>query len=246
MKLTFLGTNGWFDSDTGNTVCAMMETKERYIVLDAGMGIHRLDQYMMGCKPVDLFLSHFHLDHIAGLHCIMKFVFLPKMRIIGQPGTRAILDRIMGQPFTVALDQMPFPVEVIELEEGWHDIGYKVECRLLDHVSPCFGYRIEAEGRQIAYCTDTGETENIVRLAQDADLLISECAFKRGQTNPRWPHLNPDLAINLARRSGCRRLALTHFDAQRYQTLGERKEIESLKDEFPGLIVAYDRLQVEL
>jgi len=25
LKLTFLGTNGWFDSSTGNTVCALDE-----------------------------------------------------------------------------------------------------------------------------------------------------------------------------------------------------------------------------
>jgi ribonuclease BN (tRNA processing enzyme) len=246
MRLTFLGTNGWFDSDTGNTVCAMLETKDRYIVLDAGMGIHRLDQHMMGPKPVDLFLSHFHLDHIAGMHCIMKFVSLPGMRIIGQPGTRATLDRILAHPFTVSLDQLPFPVEVLELEEGWHDIGYKVECRLLDHVSPCFGYRIEVDGRKVAYCTDTGETENMVKLAHGVDLLISECAFRRGETNPRWPHLNPDTAIALAKRSGCKRLALTHFDAHRYRTIEERREIESLSSEFPGLIVAYDKLAVDL
>jgi len=37
MKITFLGTNGWYDTDCGNTICTLLETTKAYILLDAGM-----------------------------------------------------------------------------------------------------------------------------------------------------------------------------------------------------------------
>ena len=73
MKIIFLGTNGWYDSATGNTVCTLIQTRKYDIVLDAGYGLAKLDKYCDGTKPVFILLSHFHLDHIAGLHTLVKF-----------------------------------------------------------------------------------------------------------------------------------------------------------------------------
>ena len=46
MKITFLGTNGWYDSATGNTPSALIDTKDYYIILDAGFGIHKLNDLL--------------------------------------------------------------------------------------------------------------------------------------------------------------------------------------------------------
>ncbi len=73
MKITFLGTNGWYDTSTGNTICILVETDKYNIVLDAGNGLYKIDRYISSEKPVYLFLSHFHLDHIIGLHILGKF-----------------------------------------------------------------------------------------------------------------------------------------------------------------------------
>ncbi|MFA5311932.1 MAG: ribonuclease Z [Methanomassiliicoccales archaeon] len=240
MRITFLGTNGWYDTETGNTVCTLISASDRYIVLDAGNGLGRLDKFMTRQRPVDIFLSHFHLDHTQGLHTLVKFLFIPEMRIFGQPGTEKALDTLVNLPFTVPLDQLPYKAEVTELSEGYHDVGYKVRCLPLIHASPCFGYRFEIDGKTIAYCTDTGPCDNIIELGRGADLLITECAFRSGETSAKWPHLNPETAIDAAKRSGCKRLALTHFDAHRWPDLDSRKGVLSLKSEFPELTVAFD------
>jgi len=75
MKVYFLGTNGWCDTDLGNTLCVLVETKQAYIVFDAGNGLFKLDKYIKDNRPIYLFLSHFHLDHIIGLHSLNKFYF---------------------------------------------------------------------------------------------------------------------------------------------------------------------------
>ena len=90
MKIIFLGTNGWYDTKTGNTICTLIDAKDYFIVLDAGNGFHKLDRYFNKEKPIYLFLSHFHLDHIIGLHILDKFVFKQGISIYGQKGTKNI------------------------------------------------------------------------------------------------------------------------------------------------------------
>lgn len=87
MKITFLGTNGWYDTDCGNTICTLIETKTAYILLDAGNGIYKADKYIKKNLPVYLLLSHFHIDHMEGLHILAKFRFT-SLEIIGQTGTK--------------------------------------------------------------------------------------------------------------------------------------------------------------
>ncbi len=247
MKAIFLGTNGWYDTDTGNTVCTLIETDEYSIILDAGNGIFKLDKYVDGKKPVYLFISHFHLDHIIGLHILNKFNFKQEMSIYGPEGVKNVLDTIINVPYTVPLSKLPFKVDVHELSEGIHRIPFLVECRLLLHSSRCMGYRFELEGKIIAYCPDTGICENAIELARNADLLIAECSFKSGQRNSQWPHLNPEDAAQIAKDANAKTLALIHFDANIYQTLQQREIAqENAKETFNNTFAAYDNIWIEL
>jgi ribonuclease BN (tRNA processing enzyme) len=247
MQVTFLGTNGWYDTPAGNTVSLLVRTREYDLIFDAGNGIAKADRYISQEKPVYLFLSHFHIDHIAGLHTLVKFRLKKGLRIFCLPGGKELIDAFVREPFTVPLDQVPFPVSVTELVEGTHQIPFAVECRPLVHPAPCFGYRIGIDGKIIAYCTDTGVCDNAVTLARNADLLVTECGLKPGDSSPLWPHLNPQDAIGIAKRAGAKRLALMHFGAEVYKTLDDRK---ALSDQFgplcPGLIVATDELTVDI
>ena len=249
MRVFFLGTNGWYDTNTGSTTCTLVESDEYVLILDAGNGIYNLDRYIPAenNKPVYLFLSHFHLDHVIGLHILNKFNSFKTLHIFGKVGTRRILQTFMNDPFTVPVSMLPFRVEIHELTEGIHRIPFRLECRLLLHSSSCMGYRFELDGRTLAYCPDTGVCENAITLAKAADLLISECAFKAGQSSPEWPHLNPESAAFIANEAGARKLVLTHFDANIYRTLDERISAESRAREiFSNTFVATDGMEVEV
>lgn len=247
MKVTFLGTNGWYDSTTGNTVSALISARDYDIILDAGNGIAKADQYMTQEKPVFLFLSHFHLDHTEGLHVLVKFRFKKGLAICGGMGTTANLAGLLRDPYTVPLDEVPFPVTVTELAEGPHEIPFTVTCLPLVHPVPCMGYRFEIDGRVVAYCTDTGLCDNAVTLARGADLLITECGLKPGETSPLWPHMNPEDAITVAKKAGAKRLALTHFGAEVYKTPDERRALRvQFGKECPGLIVAEDGVTIDV
>lgn len=247
MKVTFLGTNGWFDTPAGNTVSVLVQTADHDIIFDAGNGIAKADRYISQEKPVVLFISHFHIDHIAGLHTLVKFRLKEGLKIYTLPGGAAHLRTFVGEPYTVPLDKLPYPAHAIELEEGVHKLPFTVECLPLVHPAPCFGYRIETDGKTIAYCTDTGVCDNAVTLSRDADLLITECALKPGEESPGWPHLNPQDAIGIAKRAHAKRLALMHFGPEVYKTVEERRAVkDTFEQECQGLVIAMDDMTVEI
>ena len=246
IKVRFLGTNGWYDTETGSTVCILIETPAEYVVLDAGNGLYKLDRYIKDeKKPIYLFISHFHLDHIFGLHVLAKFRFKQGLSICVQPGGKKFLADLIKQPLTLALTDLKTKTEVIDLSNG--NLPFLDEWLVLRHVSRCIGFRFNFQGKIISYVPDTGPCPNADRLAQGADLLITECAFAPGQKNADWPHLNPEKAAEIARDSGANRLILVHFDAEIYDTMKKRKLAQKKAREiFKNTIVSVDDLAVTL
>lgn len=249
MDVHFLGTNGWYDTETGNTICTLIRTDRREILLDAGYGIGKADRYL-ATDPDNatvLLLSHFHLDHVAGLHTLNKFQFPKGLIIAGPEGTRKTLDVLVNAPFTIPLAELPYPVDVLELPGDLARIPFPLVALPLRHAGITLGFRVEADGRIVTYCPDTGYCANALSLAGGADLLIAECAFRSGQGSEDWPHLNPETAARIAREAGVRRLALVHFEARTYPTFREREEAEAAARRiFPETVATRDDMHISL
>jgi len=240
MNVIFLGTNGWYDTATGNTVCILLRTTEQDIIFDAGNGFAKVDNYCSGTprRTGYLLLSHFHLDHVQGLHTLNKLRSFDRLVIAGPAGTKKVLHTLVNDPFTTPLNTLPYPVTVLELPEEAAALPFRVEALPLRHAGLTLGFRLELDGKVVTYCPDTGYCENAVRLAAGADLLITECAYRSGEEHPDWPHLNPETAARIAREAGAHQLVLTHFDASRYRTLEDRKQAESAARSVFGPVTA--------
>ncbi|NQT30032.1 MAG: ribonuclease Z [Candidatus Saganbacteria bacterium] len=226
IKIIFLGTNGWYDTATGNTICILIETANEYVVLDAGNGIYKLDQYIKSNKPIYLFLSHFHLDHIIGLHILAKFRFPQGLNICIRKGSKKILKTIVNKDFTLALNKLPFKTRIIEIAGRNKHLPFMENALVLRHPVPCLGFRLRFGNKILAYVPDTGPCPNAAKLAKNANLLIAECAMKVGIQEEGWPHLDPTTAAKIAKKAKADRLLLVHFDAAIYQTLKERNTAE--------------------
>lgn len=249
MKVVFLGTNGWYDTATGNTICILVQTAAYDLLLDAGNGLAKADRCGVGegGRPVYLFLSHFHLDHVVGLHTLAKFSFPGGLTICGPTGSRDILATLVAQPFTLPLAELPYPTVVRELPLELGVLPFPVTALPLRHASLTLGFRLELDGLVISYCPDTGYCENAVILAREADLLIAECAYRRGQGSEDWPHLNPETTARIAQEAGAKRLALVHFDARIYSDLDLRREAElDARAIFPPTFATVDDMEIEL
>ncbi len=247
IKIVFLGTNGWYDTSTGNTICILIDTPSYTIILDAGNGIAKLDKYADFSKPAYLFSSHFHLDHIVGLHTICKYTFSRGFWICGQEGIASVLGNLLDAPFTVPIGECRFETRFLDLPSEKDLLPFPVTTLPLLHASLTLGYRFEVDNKIITFCGDTGYCQNAVTLADNADLLIAECAFLPGQENINWPHLNPETAARIARESRAKRLALVHFDAERYRTIEERKTAQDVaRMIFPDTAASVDEMVIDI
>jgi ribonuclease BN (tRNA processing enzyme) len=247
MKIIFLGTNGWYDTKTGNTICILIKTRDYAIIFDAGNGFYKLDEYLSEYDGTTgyLFLSHFHLDHVEGLHMLNKVTSFERLVISGPKGTRAVLNTLVNKPFTVPISKLPYPVDVIELPDEGNRIPFYLESAPLLHSDLTLGYRIEIDEKVVVYCPDTGYCDSAVKLARNADLLITECAYRSGQTDPEWPHLNPEGAARIAKNANVKQLALVHFDASRYPSHEYRVHAQSAAQNiFQDTFATYDNMQI--
>ena len=246
MRVYFLGTNGWYDTKTGNTVCVLVETENEYIIFDAGNGFYKIDQYIKEDKPIYLFLSHYHLDHVIGFHALVKFKFKQGIDIYGPFGLNKFFKDVITYPYSVSISRLKMRVKLHEIKaRSMLPLGAKFKA--LRHASTCYGYRIFSEGKSVTYCTDTGTCRNLFLLAKGADLLITECSFKEGQGNNKWPHLNPEQAAKIASSAKCKKLALLHFDASLYLNKADRKiALAVAKKTFSNTLATEDGLVINL
>lgn len=249
MKIAFLGTNGWYTNQIGNTACILIDSSEGYLILDAGNGIYKLDEYIKEEKPISLFISHFHLDHISGLHTLIKFEFHQGIDVYVGQGRKKDFETLVNLPYTIGFNPNPrnilnlrTQIRLHELSEGNHQIPFPVTAVELFHAYRNHGYRFILEGKTIAYSGDCGESQDSNKLADKSDVLIHECSFASNLPSAKtWGHVIPEQAAKIAKENGVKKLILTHFDPTEYPTLESRTEAERrAKRIFPATIAAKD------
>ncbi len=100
-------------------------------------------------------------------------------------------------------------------------------------------------GRKIVYTGDAGPSENLVRLAENADLLIHEATFEDEMKERAMEdgHSTPSMAAETAKKAGVKRLILTHISA-RYKDAD--RLLQQAKQIFANTELAEDFLELEL
>ncbi|MDP3790543.1 MAG: ribonuclease Z [Candidatus Omnitrophota bacterium] len=246
MKIIFLGTNGWYDTETGSTPCILIETVDRFIVLDAGFGFYKVKKYVTSKKPVSLFISHLHYDHLIGLHTLPIFKLDQGIDIYANKIIMKGLKSFLKRPYTSPVLLLPTKVRFHTIT-GDADSPVKFETARMRHSVPCHGYKFYIEGKTVTYCTDTGLCNGLEKLAGGADLLITECAMAPGDKSPNIFHITPETAAEVAARAGAKKLALCHFDPAKYPTIDSRKCAQDVaKAIFKETVATSDGMVVEV
>jgi phosphoribosyl 1,2-cyclic phosphodiesterase len=171
----------------------------------------------------------------------------------GNNVTATLAETLSGQMnfpnFPLTLEQMAAEMTFHQFENGQIvDLGkgVRVTALKLNHPNGCYGYRIEYEGKSIAYCTDTehGETPdaNVLKLANRTNIFIYDAQYTpeeyTGEVGvPRigWGHSTYEEGAKLAEMAGVEQLVLFHHDPshddaqiasieRRCRTLFERTE----------------------
>src|SRR5438045_8419434 len=87
-------------------------------------------------------------------------------------------------------------VHVHELSQGgavMQDENVRVTAALVHHppVVPSFGYRFDASDRSIVISGDTAPSDNLIQLAQGADVLVHDALYVPGVARPAARVPNP-------------------------------------------------------
>ena len=99
----------------------------------------------------------------------------------------------------------------------------------------------EQKGRIVTILGDTRFCENAVHLAKNADLLVHEATFAKGEEKLAhdYFHSTTHQAAEIAKRAGCKALCLTHISS-RYDRYDWVKLVNEAKEIFPNTEIAED------
>jgi ribonuclease BN (tRNA processing enzyme) len=248
MRICMLGSAGWYDTPLATTPCVYIESDEYNIFIDAGLGFAKADTVLNPDKPTLLLISHFHLDHVYGLHTLVKLRLKQPLTIAFHADFLPAFHQLVNPPFTVPVEHLPYPVELKSIDFGYNDhIIYNLEAKPLKHTGLCLGFRLELDGLVMAYCSDTSLCPTAVELAHDADLLIAECSNVPGTIDQGWGHMSPEEAARLAVEAKARRLVLTHFTSSNYPDRSAKEmAVEAARTVFGATTAAYDGMEIIL
>ena len=189
MQLRFVGCGDALGSGGRCNTCFHVTGERVNFLIDCGASslpaLKRLD---IARDTIDLILiTHFHGDHFAGLpFLLLDAQFTRRTRplvIAGPEGIETRLAQLMEVLFEhSSKTKQRFDLSVVALapEESRSFGAVTVTPYPVVHGEsggPFLAYRIEAEGRVVAYSADTELTETLVRAARNADLFIAEAYY---------------------------------------------------------------------
>jgi ribonuclease Z len=214
MKLHLLGTGGYFPTTRRHTACFMIP--EVGVVLDAGSGMCRLGDHLQTDR-LDIFLTHAHLDHIAGLTYLINVVPKQVLQRTIVHGEASKLAAVREHLFAEAIFPVPPPFRFEPLSSTCPlPNGGMLKAFTLQHPGGSLGFRLDWPGHQLAYVTDTTASTDASYINEicGVDLLLHEAYFADDANNlPEITgHSSLPHVVQLAADAKVGRLVLVHVD----------------------------------
>lgn len=217
MRLTVLGCSGTYPGPDSPCSSYLLEEGGFQLLVDAGNGsLGPLQRFAGLLAPDAALISHLHGDHYLDLQPYLYARYYhpdgapPALPIYAPPAMPAQLKAGYGEA-TSSAELVDEVYDIHPTSAGRLEIGpFTITLARTAHPVECYGTRLEAGGRTLAYSADTGPTEALVELARDADVLLCEAAFGTGTGLPDL-HLSGREAGEHAARAGAGRLLLTHL-----------------------------------
>lgn len=239
LKLKFWGVRGSTPTPQienmsygGNTPCLEVRVPgDEVFVLDAGsgarnLGVALLEEFRPQKLSINLFLTHFHWDHIQGIP-----FFLPLYREDNSVtfysssscgSTKELLERHMAAPFfPVSFEAMAAQRRFVDLDSNSIRFGsLTIHPFPVNHPQGAIGYRLESSsGAAIVYATDLEhghqKLDKVLRdYSQKADVLIYDAQYtpEEYENHRGWGHSTWLEAAHVAKDAQAKQLILFHHD----------------------------------
>jgi ribonuclease BN (tRNA processing enzyme) len=279
MRLILLGTGGGPRPRKASSASAqVILINDTAYVVDCGDGVAR--QLVFAGVPLPrlrhIFLTHHHSDHNADYGNLILLAWATGLRTRvdawGPPPLRRMTKlffEMNGYDIATRIaDEGRVPlvplVHVHELSKGGpvlQDENVKVSAALVHHppVVPAFGFRFDGRDRSIAISGDTTPCDNLVKLAQGADVLVHEALYVPGidrlvsgvpnatslKQSIMSHHTTAEDAGRVAQAAGVKTLVLSHLVPAEDPAVTDQMWIDAARAHFGGrIIVGKDLLEI--
>ena len=247
-------------------------------VIDCGNGVAR-QMVLAGVNLGSLravFITHQHSDHNADYGNLIWLAWAStltnKVNSYGPPPlnemTRLFLEMNdtdikirMADEGRGDLKPLIVPHEITAAGPVMQDTNVKVIAALVDHgmLKPAFAYRFDCPDRSIVISGDTRPSENLVRLAHGADVLVHEVMYlpaleklAAGEPNAttlsdhlKTAHTSTEDVGRIATEAGVKTLVLSHFVPGGTPAIPDTVWYDAVKPHFAGrLIVGRDLMEI--
>jgi ribonuclease Z len=149
LDVLFLGTAGSSPSPRRGLPATLVRRGGDRLLFDCGEGTQRQLMRSVGLIELEeLFITHFHADHVLGMPGMLKtFALRQRERSLNVYGPRGL--RRVFELLAPVIGRLTFPVDLIELsanDELERD-GYRIAAFDVDHGGPGLGYALVEDPR---------------------------------------------------------------------------------------------------
>lgn len=230
MEIKVLGTVSPYPKGNSNCPGFLISNNDKKIMLDSGTGTSRMLDIYNDLHNLAIIISHYHPDHYADIFSLAYATYISHKLGYLEEKVKVYLPhsnhyyKVTGEwqtPVNLALEPYNFVTKLYP-ENYMKYIGYSEKDTLSigdmhisfaknPHEGKTYAIKIATNDGTIVYSSDTGYQNNkIVTLAQDADILICEATYLKGQDKGKDTHLYASEAAKIARDANVKNLYLFH------------------------------------
>lgn len=238
MEIKVLGTVSPYCKDTKNCPGYLVTSNDIKVLLDCGNGISRNLNLPGDLEKLSIIISHLHKDHYGELlslgyatYVFHNLGYLPERIKVYIPeadykktiesytdtdgwGASHLIDKPLSdyvflQEFG---DEHYFDFITYKPTDKLQFGSLQVDFKKNPHPIKTHSIRLKENDKIFVYSSDTGYEQNsLEEFAKNADLLLCEATFLRGQLKHEDNHLYAYEAAAIAKKANVDKLVLTHF-----------------------------------
>jgi ribonuclease BN (tRNA processing enzyme) len=261
----------------GSTAHAIIVDNVLYVI-DCGNGVARqLAQAGVALPTLrHVFITHHHSDHNADYGNLMLLAWTTGLRgrvdTWGPPPLEKMtrlffelnavdIDTRIADEGRLPLVPLVHPHELSQAGPVMQDERVKVTAALVEHppLTPAFAFRFDCPDRSIVFSGDTNKSDNLIRLARGADVLVHEALYVPAVDRlvARVPqaatlkkhlidsHTSAEDVGRVAAAAGVKTLVISHLVPADDPLVTDQMWIDAARPHFTGeIVVAHDGLEL--
>jgi ribonuclease Z len=238
-RLIFLGTSNAISGEDHENTHMILVGENRTVLIDCPSSpLLRFQKVGLDSNQLsDLILTHFHPDHVSGVPLLLMDMWLMgRTRPLNVYGLQHTIGRVESLMGLYNWSEWPgfYPIKFIHLPD--QELVSVIDCdefhifaSPMQHFIPSIGLRIEISSSKstkvLAYSSDTEPCQQLIRLAQGADVLVHEA------TGTMPGHSTAAKAGETARLANAGSLYLIHYPTGQF-AIGD--PVAEAREQFSG------------